>query len=74
MSMTVDQVEEEAMKLSAEERARLIVRLEATLDVDDEIEETWIEEAERRLEEMHSGQEPGIPIEQLASRMQAYLK
>ena len=74
MSLTIDQVEEEAMKLSAEERARLIVRLEATLDVDDEVEEAWIEEAERRLEEVRSGKEPGIPIEQLASRMQAYLR
>ena len=74
MSTTIDQVEEEAMKLSAEERAQLIIRLEASLDIDEEIEQAWLEEAERRLEEMRSGKEPGIPIEQLASRMQAYLR
>lgn len=55
MSSTVESVEAEAMRLSAEERARLVERLIASLDVDPEIEEAWAAEVERRNAEIESG-------------------
>ena len=55
MSTSVESVEAEAMRLSAEERARLIERLIASLEIDPEIEEAWAIEVERRNAEIESG-------------------
>ena len=51
------QVESKALKLPARERARLAERLISSLDdqTDPDAEKLWIEEAERRLDELRSG-------------------
>lgn len=51
------QVESSALKLPARERARIAERLIASLDDqrDPDVERLWIEEAERRLDELRSG-------------------
>lgn len=55
MSSTVEALEAEALQLSAAERARLVERLIASLDIDPEVEEAWAAEAERRNAEIESG-------------------
>lgn len=55
MSSTFEALEAEALQLSAAERARLIERLIASLDVDPEVEAAWAAEVERRNAEIESG-------------------
>jgi hypothetical protein len=54
MASKVDEIEAEALSLSASERARLVTRLLASLDEQssDDVELAWIEEAERRYQEV----------------------
>lgn len=55
MSSTVETLEAEALQLSAAERARLVERLIASLDIDPEVEEAWAMEVERRNAEVETG-------------------
>ena len=55
MSTTVESVEAEALRLSAEERAHLIERLIASHEVDPVVEQAWAVEVERRNAEIESG-------------------
>ena len=48
MASSIEIIEAEALQLSAAERARLIERLIASLDVDPGVEEAWATEVERR--------------------------
>jgi len=61
MSSTVETLEAEALQLSATERARLVERLIANLDIDPEVEEAWASEVERRNAEIESGAVSLIP-------------
>ncbi len=60
--MTRDQLEAAVLQLPASERARLAERLIASLDEDAELESEWQTEAERRDDEITSGQTAGIPL------------
>ena len=55
MSSTVETLEAEALQLSAAERARLVERLIASLDIDPEVEAAWAAEVERRNAEVEGG-------------------
>ncbi|HYJ16671.1 MAG TPA: addiction module protein [Candidatus Limnocylindria bacterium] len=55
MSSSIETIEAEALRLSPTDRARLVERLIASLDVDPEIEEAWATEVERRNSEVESG-------------------
>ena len=55
MSSNVETLEAEALQLSPAERARLIERLIASLDIDPEVEDAWVAEVERRNAEIESG-------------------
>lgn len=55
MTTTVETLEAEAMQLTPAERARLVERLIASLDIDPEVEEAWAVEVERRHAEVESG-------------------
>ena len=61
MSSTVDPLESEALQVSATERAHLVERLIASLDVDPEVEDAWAAEVERRNSEIESGAVSLIP-------------
>jgi len=62
MSSNLDRLTEDAMKLPLRDRVQLAQRLVSTLDdqVETGSEELWSAEAERRLEELHSGKVNGI--------------
>ncbi|HEX7409782.1 MAG TPA: addiction module protein [Candidatus Binatia bacterium] len=54
MASKIDELEAEALSLPVAERARLVSRLLTSLDdqVDEDVELAWIEEAERRYQEV----------------------
>ena len=62
--MTIEQLENAAMELSAEDRERLAERLLASLPLDPEIAEKWYDEAERRWQQLESGEAETIPMHQ----------
>lgn len=66
MSTQFDQVAADAMKLPLRDRVRLAQQLVSTLDdqSETEVEELWFIEAERRLDELHSGKVNGIDAEE----------
>ena len=65
--MTVDQIELEALKLPAPQRARLAERLISSLDDESEIEKEWLVEVRRRDAELDSSEVEGIPLEDALS-------
>jgi putative addiction module component (TIGR02574 family) len=63
--VTVDQLESEVLKLSQEDRVRLAQRLIASLESEAGVEETWYDEAERRLAALRSGAAAEIPASEV---------
>jgi putative addiction module component (TIGR02574 family) len=61
--MTIDQLEQEVLKLPAEARARLAERIISSLDDEAEIELEWLQEVRRRDAELDSGALAAIPME-----------
>lgn len=57
MSMNLISIEQEALHLPLERRARLVYRLLASLDdlPEPEVEELWVVEARRRADEIDQG-------------------
>ena len=63
---TIESVLQDALSLSAEDRARLSQRLQPDVDWDPEVREAWEIEIRRRLERLRAG-EATIPAEQVFS-------
>jgi len=65
MSADLEKIEQEALSLSARERARLAMDLIKSLDNynDAEAEELWLQEAERRYREYREGKIQGRPAD-----------
>ena len=74
MAPSIEIIEAEALRLSATERARLIERLIASLDVDPEVEEAWAAEVERRNSEVESGKVALISGPEAVAKLKASLK
>ena len=77
MGHSLADIEDDALKLSDEDRARLAVRLLASLEDEvespDEIEKIWLAEAERRFKELRDGVVQGVPAKDVFSRLRAKL-
>ena len=67
MPLTIDQLEREAMRLSATSRALLAEKLVESLDEAelDHIQKRWVAEALRRRDEVRSSRVKPIPGEQV---------
>ena len=65
MTALLEKIEREATELSREERERLASDLIAGLENAplSEIDQAWIDEAERRYDELVSGRVKGIPAD-----------
>ena len=74
MSNQLEIVEAQALKLSPEERAQLADRLVASLFKDQDIEDAWATEVERRIEEIESGRARLIPAADSIARARAAIK
>ena len=73
MSMTLEQLEAEALKLTPEERERLADSLYVSLHDQKDVEAAWRDEIARRIAELDSGAEVGIPAEQVFAAVRAEL-
>lgn len=77
MARTRANVEDEALQLSEKERARLAVRLLASLEEEaespEEVEKLWLAEAEQRFEELRTGVVRGIPAREVFAQLRAKL-
>ena len=71
MPTQLEIVEEQALKLSAEERARLADRLIASIFEDHNIEAAWAAEVERRIE---AGRVTLIPAAESVTRARSAIK
>jgi putative addiction module component (TIGR02574 family) len=71
MSLTLDQLVAEAKQLPGNQTAELIDRLLAeTIDSPDaDIDQAWKVETRRRIAEIESGAEPGVPGEQAMAEL-----
>ncbi len=74
--MSIQDVEQAALSLSLQERARLAHRLLHSLDElsHEENEKLWLEVAERRIQELRIGQVKGIPTKDVLSDVRAKLQ
>ena len=70
------ELESKALKLPAKERARLAERLISSLDqeTDPGVQEFWLQEAERRLDELESGGVSGVPADQVFEKARSTLR
>ena len=71
MSMTVEQIEEEALSLPSEARALLADRLVESLDPaeDGYIRQLWAAESVRRRDDVRSGRVKTIPSDEALARV-----
>jgi len=67
-------LEAQALKLSPEERVRLADRLIASLFQDNEIEDAWAVEVERRVKEIEGGRAQLIPAADAIARARSAIK
>lgn len=74
MPITMNQIEEQALQLSTEERGELIHRLAASLEGESEdtpeaIAKAWDEEIARRVADMEAGRTKWIPADQVLANL-----
>ena len=75
MSSLIDELSRKARALPPEERIRLAEELISSVqDSDEEIEEAWAKEIERRLEEVENGTAKLIPAEEVFAEIRRLLK
>lgn len=71
--MSLEDLEAEIKRLPLKERGTLAKRILESLDnlSESEIEALWVEEAERRADELEQGLAVGIPAEEVLRRARA---
>ena len=69
-------LEDQARNLAPHERARLALKLIESLDPgeDEDAEELWLDDAERRLADYDSGKTVAIPVDEVFSEIEQKLK
>ena len=69
-------IEDRAKDLPAKDRARLALRLIESLDEgeDEDVEELWLDEAERRLSEYDAGKSQARPADEVFAEIEKKLR
>jgi putative addiction module component (TIGR02574 family) len=75
MPMSTNKIESEALNLDIQARAKLAGKLLMSLDEPSasEVEQLWLDEAERRLDEYRAGKVQGVPANEVFQRAIAEL-
>jgi len=75
MPRTLEEVELDALALLPSDRATLVEHLLTTLDEgeDEDAEEAWLAEAERRYQAYRAGKTKAVPAEQVFAEAEARL-
>ena len=70
MTMILAELEKELLKLSDPEKKQLLRRLIADLDEgrDESAERVWLEEAQRRYQELKDGEVQAVPAKEAIAR------
>ena len=71
MTITLELLEAEALKLAPSDRSRLLERLMESLDEDHEIEAAWDAVAEDREARVGADSAATVPMEQAFARLEA---
>ena len=73
MATINDRVVEEALSLPADVRLSLVEKLLTSLNlpIDEQIDQLWAEEAERRVSQIEEGKTKLVPGEEVFSRIRA---
>ena len=71
MQATLETLQAEVLRLSPADRAKLLDRLIASLDVDPDVEAAWDELADRREHDLETGAAKAIPLEVAVARLEA---
>lgn len=76
MTVDLDQITQEALSLPSDARAVLAERLMKSLDDAEltEIDQAWIEEAEKRYQELKEGKVQGIPADEVFAQIREELR
>lgn len=76
MTRPARELESKALRLPRRERARLAQRLISSLDAeaDADGDKLWLQEAERRLDELKSGKVAGIPAQKVIRKARSTLR
>jgi len=76
MAKLTRDLESKALKLAPRERARLAQRLISSLDqeADADAEMVWRNKAERRLDELKSGNVAGVPAEKVTRKARSSVR
>lgn len=74
--MNLQKIENEALHLPKEERAKLIQRLVLSLESpsDQELRSDWLLEARRRADELDDGSAQAVPGEEVMRKARALIK
>jgi putative addiction module component (TIGR02574 family) len=68
MPIAISDLEAQALKLSPEDRVLLADRLLSSLFKDQEVEDAWAAESDRRLLELEAGSVEAVPVEDTLAR------
>ena len=71
MAVNFESLPAQVMKLSKDERLRLLERLVASLESDVDIEEYWERVAEARDTEIETGRSEGVTLDEAMARLRA---
>lgn len=71
MSSNLEALQAEVLRLSPADRARLLDRLVASLDVDASVEAAWDAVADQREQELSLGTVEAVPLEVAVARLEA---
>jgi len=71
MQATLERLQAEVLRLAPADRAKLLDRLIASLNVDHNTEATWEELAARREQELESGAATAVPLDVAVARLEA---
>jgi len=74
MSLTLEQLEAEAMKLTPDERADLADRLWVSVTSREEVATAWDAEIARRVADMDAGNTKWISMEEVMTKLRARIK
>ena len=70
MSNTLEALQAEVLRLSPADRARLLDRLIASLDVDSDAEAAWDDLADKREQELETGAVRSVPLDVAIARLE----
>lgn len=71
MSRSLEALQAEVLRLAPADRAKLLDRLIASLDVDVQVEAAWDAVADQREQELVSGEVEPVPVDIAIARLEA---